>query len=183
VPAREQDGSAQSGSSGWRRYTSLYEAGHITHLAGRDADISFVTHDNRSHFAVDIGNIDAIATWHWFEALAAAARETGTEVEKILVDRSVIQHLKAELPQAALATKLFKAVIKRAPGHNAHHHLRLLAPTKASEASGAKLLDGLASLTPGSLTVKVDYSVPPPETDDAARTPEAAADSSPTPSR
>jgi hypothetical protein len=182
VPTRAGDGK-RAQIEGWARYTAVYEAGHITHLAGRDADISFATHNNLSHFAVNIPNIDAIATFHWFEALNAAAKVTGTEVEKILVDRTVIRHLKAQLPEAALQTRLFKQQIRRAPGHNAHHHLRLIAPTKRSETNGRELLERLADLEPASLVLEVDYSVPAPTIEAAARTPEAAADSSPTPSK
>lgn len=182
VPTRTGDG-RRAPIEGWSRYTAVYEAGHITHLAGRDADISFATHNNLSHFAVDVPNIDAVATLRWFEALSAAAKATGTEVEKILVDRSVIEHLKAHLPKAAQETALFKERIKRAPGHNAHHHLRLTAPTERSEARARELLSRLASLDPANLVLEVDYSVPAPTMEDAARTPDAAADSRPTPSR
>jgi murein endopeptidase len=182
VPTRVKEGKRTRIES-WSRYTAVYEAGHITHLAGRDADISFATHGNLSHFAVNIPNIDAVATLHWFEALSAAARATGTEVEKILVDQSVIRHLRSNLPEPALRTTLFKQVIKRAPGHNAHHHLRLTAPTKVSEANGRRLLSALKGVDPASLVLDVDYSVPAPAMETAARKPEVAADSSPTPSK
>ena len=182
LPTIERQGRRRT-IQGWRRFTSLYEAGHVTHLAGRDADISYVTGGNRSHFAVDIANIDAVATWHWFEALSAAAKATQTEVEKLLLDRTVIQHLKANLPKAALQTELFTQVIRRSGGHNAHHHLRLLAPTSASETNGRAVLEGLAGATLEQLAIDVDYSIPPPTKEATARTPEAAADSNPTPSK
>ena len=182
LPTRVQDG-RKTRVEGWRRFTALYEAGHITHLTGRDADISYVTNENRSHFAVDIPNIDVVATWHWFEALCAAAREMGTEVEKILVDRSVLSHLKAGLPESALKTPLFTQILKRSGGHNAHHHLRLLASDRRSEAKGADLMSGLSERTLESLRVPVSYSVPLPATEAAARTPDDASASSPTPSK
>ncbi len=111
----------------WQRWEMVYEAGHQTHLAGRDADLSFVTTGNADHFAVNLDAIDAAATWRWFELLDEAAREAGAPIERILVDVSVKRVLKARLPKKVQRSKLWRNKLRLASGHDAHHHVRVSA--------------------------------------------------------
>jgi murein endopeptidase len=171
IPERFGEGK-RSRIRAWRRFEAVYEAGHITFLAGRDADISWATVGNRSHFAVDVASIDALATWHWFEALQAAAAACDTSIEVILLDRSVIRHLAARLPESATRTTLFKRVLRRASGHNAHHHLRLSEGTSRSDAAGRRLLAELADRDGEGLALDVTYTAPTSRTASAAEPPE-----------
>ena len=100
-----------------------------------------MTHENRSHFAVDIPSIDVVATWHWLKP-CAQPRAMGTRWRDP-GGPGVLAHLRAGLPESALKTPLFTQILKRSGGHNAHHHLRLLASDRRSEA-GADLMSGLA---------------------------------------
>lgn len=109
----------------WTRWRAVYEAGHITHMGGRDADISFVTEANLAHFAVAIEALRVSPTWQWFKALEAAAADVGTSLDRILIDRKVYRRLDAGLTDEARKTRLWKQVIKIVGGHDAHHHLRL----------------------------------------------------------
>ena len=128
----------------WVRWQAMREAGHVTHMAGSDADISFVTHGNRRHFAVDVSALDARRTWEWFEALDEAAQRLGTEVDGILISRVIIRALERHLSKEEKRSRLWRSRIKRAGGHDAHHHLRLAPPNATSRARAAALLAALS---------------------------------------
>ena len=110
--------------SGWRQ---LYEAGHQTHLAGRDADLSYVTHNNKGHFAIDLAGIDLEKSWRWFEILDETSRELGARVDRILVDPTVWRLIKAKFKKTKKKSRVWR-LLRRVGGHNAHHHVRIAIP-------------------------------------------------------
>jgi len=127
------------------RWALMYEAGHITHLSGVDADLSYVMIDDKRQFAVDLDNIDVPATWRWLEIVEATARELGTPVDAVLVDASVKRHFERTLgrdPKALAAAKRSKAwrLLTLVGGHDAHHHLRIVEAPVAMEAAARKRL-------------------------------------------
>jgi len=124
----------------WDRWRQVYEAGHISHHGGRDADLSYVTRDNTRHFAVDIEAMDVDATWRWFQLLVAVGEELGTPVDMILVDPAIKRHLGRHLPTSAKRTDLWRRVIRLSRGHDGHHHLRILPADARTEARARRAL-------------------------------------------
>ena len=124
----------QSGAVRWQKWKMLSEAGHLSHLSGRDADVSFVTVDNRGLQAVRLKKLHVAATWHWLQILTATAEELGTPVEHILIGPHVRKYLAKRLGKEAKSTELWRQVLIVAVGHDAHHHIRLLAPSAADDA-------------------------------------------------
>lgn len=114
------------------RWAMMYEAGHISHLSGIDADLSYVTVDDTRHFAVDLDVLDVKATWRWLNILEETGRDLKTPVEAILVAPSIKRKLGNELPRAARRTRTWR-LLKLVGGHDAHHHLRIEEPSKARE--------------------------------------------------
>ncbi|MFO0747876.1 MAG: hypothetical protein U1F43_19760 [Myxococcota bacterium] len=120
----------------WTRWQQLYEAGHITHLSGIDADLSYVTVDNRSHFAVDLQAMDVQATFRWWEIVDETSRKLGTPVDAILVDPSVLRWVKKALPKkgpGAHAGSRVWRLLAQVGGHDGHYHLRIVEATPAQE--------------------------------------------------
>ncbi|MCC6624877.1 MAG: hypothetical protein IT385_26750 [Deltaproteobacteria bacterium] len=127
----------------WQRWALLYEAGHLSHLSGIDADLSYATRDNRAHFAVDLEAMDVEATFRWLELLDESARRLGTPIDKILVDAKVDRHLRRSLPMKGKGSKAKSRVwrlLARVGGHDAHHHLRLVEASAAREKAARKKL-------------------------------------------
>jgi murein endopeptidase len=127
----------------WVRWQLLNEAGHISHISGVDADLSYVTRGNVRHFAVDLPMMDAPRTFRWFEILDETARELGTPVETILIDPKVRQHLRANLPMKGRDGKQKSRVWKLlalSGGHDAHHHVRIVEASPAKEKAALKAL-------------------------------------------
>jgi len=102
----------------------FYEASHITHLSGRDADISYITVTPDSHFSRKIREIDPAATRLWLKTLYEAATDVGVQVEAMLVDPKVRRLLQKGISEKE-ATEPYWKVIKLAKGHDSHVHLRL----------------------------------------------------------
>jgi hypothetical protein len=132
------------GRTSWTRWQAMREAGHVSHMGGSDADISFVTAANSRHFAVDLSVFDARRTWAWFQALYAAAAALGTSLDVVLISSPIIRALESQLTRAEKRSPLWRALIRRAPGHDAHHHLRLAAPSQDSDARARAVLLSLA---------------------------------------
>ena len=127
----------------WHRWAALYEAGHVTHLAGIDADLSYIMRANQGQFAVDLDNIDALATFRWFELADEAARALGTPIEAILVDAKIKAYLREHLPMKGKDGKQRSRIwglIRVAGGHDGHHHLRMAEPSAAKEKAARKAL-------------------------------------------
>jgi hypothetical protein len=131
-------------ATGFARLVMLGEAGHITHLSGRDADVSFITRDNANHLQRKVRLIDAAATWRWFELLDQAANEAGTPLERILVAKRVRSWLSRAVPRdkrkndparVERAKYLWQHVVIVSPGHDAHHHIRIQTPRDGVDAA------------------------------------------------
>ncbi|MGM0574389.1 MAG: penicillin-insensitive murein endopeptidase [Myxococcota bacterium] len=165
--ARRDD---EVGQVAWTRALSLYEAGHISHLSGRDVDASYVTGDNVRHFAVDLEGIDVAATWAWFRALDAAARDLGVEIDRILVDPAVKRHMAESLPAEAKRTSLWRDRVRLAWGHDAHHHLRLEPAGEESEALARRILKALPTAVAGGVKEPSTSAALEPTSDEATTT-------------
>lgn len=130
------------------RWALMYEAGHITHLSGIDADLSYVTIGDTRHFAVDLEAMDVAATWRWLEILEATGRTLGTPVDAFLVDAKVKRHLERTLPtlgpDALRKAKRSKAwrLLTLVGGHDAHHHLRIVEGRPEQERAARRRLLG-----------------------------------------
>jgi hypothetical protein len=130
---------------GWQAWSAVPEAGHISHLSGLDADLSYVTRDNLRHFAVDLAAMDVPGTWRWFEVLVEVARELKAPVESILIDRVVLDHLRANLPlkgRGSLARHPLWRLLTVSPGHDGHHHVRIAEPAARTEQLAREALSG-----------------------------------------
>lgn len=120
----------------WSRWVLVNEAGHISHLSGIDADLSYVTVGNERHFAVDLDAMDVPLTWRWLEILEQTARELGTPLDSILVDPKVKRHLMNRLPMKgpdSVKQSRVWPLLALSGGHDAHHHLRIEEPSDALE--------------------------------------------------
>lgn len=130
---------AKTAPTGWKRLVLVHEAGHQTHIAGRDADIGFVTEDNEHCFTVAPDKVDIPKTWSWFESLDWAARRSGTSLERIIVGPKMHRLFKKSLALKKLDSRLFKQVLKVVGGHDGHHHIRV-APVATVDAPIAQRL-------------------------------------------
>ena len=150
------------GDPAWTRWQQLYEAGHISHHSGRDADISYVTVDDDHHFAVALDAMDVTATWRWLELLVATGDDLNIPVERIFIDRSVRRHLAARLPRAAKRTRLWRSILQNSGGHDAHHHVRTRPISAAAERRAAAALDKrLAAAPPANRDARPDRTADP----------------------
>lgn len=129
-----------TGESLWQRWLMMYEAGHQTHLAGRDADISYVTKDNTSHFARAVDAIDVQRSLRWFELLDQAAKRAGVEIDRILIDPRVKRYMRRKLSKTQRRSRVFTQLIRLAGGHDAHHHLRISPPSPRNDQAAMSYL-------------------------------------------
>ncbi len=119
---------------GWDRWRMLGEAGHVTHLAGRDVDISYASRGNQGLSHVRLKKIDAKLSFRWFQILTETAASYGTPVERIWVGPHVRAWLKRKLPSGERGSDLWQQLVQTLPGHDAHHHLRLASPSAEDDA-------------------------------------------------
>lgn len=105
----------------WR---ALYEATHVSHLSGRDADISYVTTSIPYQFTKEIGEIDVEGSRAWIEILAEAASDVGATVDGMLIDPRVRSRLSKGMPKARKEHPAW-GMIRSSRGHDSHIHLRL----------------------------------------------------------
>ena len=120
----------------WSRWSLVSEAGHISHLSGIDADLSYVSVSNERHFAVDPSAMDVPLTWRWLEILVETGKALGTPIESILVDASIKRHLMKNLPMKgkdSVAKSPVWRLLTLVGGHDAHHHIRIVEPSAAYE--------------------------------------------------
>jgi penicillin-insensitive murein endopeptidase len=112
-----------------------YLAPHLSHQSGRDVDIGFFYRKDAGWYRrANIDNLDRERTWAFVRALI-----TDTDVRFILIDRS-LQPLLREYAESigedrAWLDAVFRgtgtlrgAVIRHAPGHATHIHIRFDAP-------------------------------------------------------
>jgi hypothetical protein len=177
---------AADGARPWERSLMVHEAGHVTHLAGEDADISWVTDENRRHFAVDLGAMDVAGTWAWLGHLETAAREVGVPIDRILIDPKIRRHLERRLTREQKRTSLWTETIRLASGHDGHHHLRLTPPGSAANLAGLTLLRAMPTYEPAAAIGSAEAGVEAAGAGSsaaAAAKPAPIAESTPTPSK
>lgn len=116
---------------------------HVSHQSGRDVDISFYyAHGARWYARATEANLDLPRTWGFVRALV-----TETDVEMILVDHEIQGYLRryaasqgedaewlAGLFQGAGATR---PILRHAPGHATHLHIRFFNPVAQETARRA----------------------------------------------
>ncbi len=112
-----------------------YLSPHLSHQSGRDVDISFFySKDAGWYRRADADNFDAARTWAFVRALI-----TETDVRFILIDRSLHPLLRDYAQRigedAAWLDAVFRgtgvargAIIRHAPGHTTHLHIRFDVP-------------------------------------------------------
>ena len=107
---------------------------HISHQAGRDLDISFYYRDGAKWYARGTrDNLDFPRLWAFVRALIAE-----TDIDLILLDHGLQEPLKAYaasiredpvwLDQVFQGKGATRAIIRHAPGHATHLHLRFFNP-------------------------------------------------------
>ncbi|HEX3774767.1 MAG TPA: penicillin-insensitive murein endopeptidase [Polyangiaceae bacterium] len=107
---------------------------HISHQAGRDLDISFYYRDGTKWYARGTReNLDFPRLWAFVRAIIAK-----TDIDLILLDRGLQEPLKeyalsigedkAWLDQIFQGKGATRAIIRHAPGHATHLHLRFFNP-------------------------------------------------------
>jgi murein endopeptidase len=105
---------------------------HRSHQSGRDVDVSYYYLDPAKHWyaRATARNLDRVRTWALVRALV-----TGTDVDLILIDHSVQtllrEHALAAGEDPQWVAGLFsgpRPVIRHAPGHATHIHIRFFSP-------------------------------------------------------
>lgn len=129
-PLRDPSGAV----AGWDHWKMLHEAGHMSHAGGRDADLGFVTVDNRGMSHVRLKKLDVAATYRWMEILTETAQQLGSPVEGIFVGKHVRHFMNKRLSKEHRQSELWQHVVQVVPGHDAHHHVRLSMPTAHDDA-------------------------------------------------
>jgi murein endopeptidase len=107
---------------------------HVSHQSGRDVDISFFYSSNAQWYRRGTAeNLDRARNWAFVRALVVE-----TDVEMILVDQSILNLLyefaKSKGEDAAWIESIFRggggqrAILRHAPGHATHFHIRFYNP-------------------------------------------------------
>ena len=105
----------------WRQ---LYEAGHISHLNGRDADLSYIMKKPELLFSRSVSHIDVKKTRRWFELLFEASVNAGVEIDALLVDRRVKRKLLRRMSEEQMSHPVWE-LLTVSKGHDSHVHIRL----------------------------------------------------------
>jgi len=111
-----------------------YLSPHMSHQSGRDVDIGFYYLDGTGWYRrATAQNLDTVRTWAFVRALIAH-----TDVEMILIDHSVQALLRAEAEREGEDREWLDGVfrgkgalppiIRHAPGHATHLHVRFYSP-------------------------------------------------------
>ncbi len=117
---------------------------HISHQSGRDVDISFYYEPaGRWYARATEKNLDLPRTWAFVRALV-----TETDVEMILIDQGVQEWIRryalAQKEDADWVDGLFRgrgsqrAIVRHAPGHATHIHVRFFNPLAQETARRAR---------------------------------------------
>ena len=110
---------------------------HISHKSGRDIDVSYYAHDNRfiRFIPMNVNNLDVEKTWYFLETLLLTERVT-----LILMDYRLQKvfygYLETIYPKRILRhyfqyprkTGNRRGIIRHAPGHMDHLHIRFKCP-------------------------------------------------------
>lgn len=116
---------------------------HLSHQSGRDVDLGFYYSEKRTWYRrATQKNLDVERTWTLIEAFI-----TESDVEMILVDRSLFGLLRDEAKERghseAWLHSIFRgqgklpAIIRHAPGHATHLHVRFHSPESRTRAQKA----------------------------------------------
>jgi penicillin-insensitive murein endopeptidase len=111
-----------------------YLSPHLSHQSGRDADVGYYYLDGGAWYRrATAQNLDTARTWAFVRALV-----TRTDVEMLLIDHSIQPLLRAEAERVGEDSEwlegLFKGkgalppIIRHAPGHATHLHVRFFSP-------------------------------------------------------
>ena len=112
------------GSSKIIAWRQLYEAGHISHLNGRDADLSYIMKNPDLLFSRSVSHIDVKKTRRWFELLFEASKNAGVEIDALLVDRRVKRRLMRHRSEEQRKHPVW-SLLTVSKGHDSHVHVRL----------------------------------------------------------
>lgn len=107
---------------------------HLSHQSGRDVDVGYYYRDDaRWYKRANADNLDLARTWVLVKALIV-----DSDVELILIDHSIQSLLRAHAESVGenrdWLNSLFKgrpgepAIIRHAPGHTTHFHVRFYSP-------------------------------------------------------
>ena len=110
-----------------RRYNMLYEAHHASHMAGLDADLSYITENNEGAFEPSLQRVDAVKSWQWLLELKRAADDLGVPIQAMFVDKS-IKDILLTVPGVTRRHRLWR-IARISRGHDSHVHLRV-GPTR-----------------------------------------------------
>lgn len=105
----------------WREQ---YEATHVSHMGGLDADISYVMSGIDYQFTRQIEELDVEASRTWIETVVDAARDVGATVDRILIDPRVRWRLVKGMSRERKKHPAW-GLIRSSRGHDSHMHLRL----------------------------------------------------------
>lgn len=120
-----------------------YLSPHLSHQAGRDVDIGYYySTGHRWYRRATAENLDLPRTWAFVRALV-----TDTDVEMLLIDRSIQGWIRDYAERAGESREwldlLFRGkgatppLIRHAPGHATHIHIRFYSPTAQETARRA----------------------------------------------
>ncbi|MCC6621330.1 MAG: hypothetical protein IT385_08745 [Deltaproteobacteria bacterium] len=124
----------------WTAWQLVEEGAHATHMAGRDADLSFAHADPRHRFTEALDHVDLAATWDWFVALEEAGRLHGTPVDAIIVGPRIHRMLLAAIPDARRSKLVTERILKVVRHHDDHQHIRIREPKASLDAEARAAL-------------------------------------------
>ena len=132
----------------WEAWRVIVEAGHISHMAGNDVDLAYINFGNRDHFRVSPQALDPKAMRAWLESVQWAAQKLGGKVENVLMSRKLIQRLGVGYSSREWAKHPLSRLVRQAPGHDGHHHIRLSEETAKTRALALTELNARGLLLP-----------------------------------
>lgn len=124
----------------WQAWELLIEGAHATHMAGRDADLSYPVPDPKRRFVDAVDTIDLRATWAWFETLTATAERLGTPMDAILIGPRLYARILRELPNARQSPLIKDRILRVIRDHDDHQHVRITPPTSQAAAAARSAL-------------------------------------------
>lgn len=119
---------APQGGRRWHAWKMMHEAGHESHIAGRDLDVSYVTQGNSRHFNARPNLLRRGRNITWLRLLQEASEELDTHLGAVLLGPRVFKKLHARAQRKKLDATLFERFVHVVEGHDGHHHLRMSAP-------------------------------------------------------
>ena len=106
----------------WRE---IYEATHVTHMGGLDADLSYAADETKYQFTREISHYDYETSRLWLRTLYDAAEELSIGIDRILIDPRVRWRLNRGMPKEERKHPVWE-LVRSSRGHDSHLHLRLL---------------------------------------------------------